>query len=232
MSRSRFQYLAVALLGLVIAACSGSSPTPTPAAAATAAPATPIPTTPASSQAPSASPSTGGSIAAPSIALPSGSFAIPSFALPHEDPALEAQLPSTLGGAQLVKGSFKGSSFLQGAGSNAQQYQAFLGVLGKSPSDVSFAIAFDMSGGSGIGAGAFRIAGADQGQLLAAFQNATQQASSGAQISQANLGGKAVTKIVQGTSSQTEYVYAKGDTLFFVYASDDATAGAALQSMP
>jgi hypothetical protein len=229
MSRHRVPYVAVALLGLVIAACSGSSATPSPT---TAAPPSVASASPSASAAPSSSAAPSGS-SLPSIALPSGSGAFPSFSLPHEDPALEAVLPSSINGAQLQKGSFKGAGFVQGAGNNAKQFTDFLGALGKSPNDVSFAIAVDMSGTFQGSVGAFRVAGADQGQLMTAFTAAAKQGASGAQVTQANVGGKDVTKIVDPTdTSGAQYVYGKGDTLFLAQAKDDATAATMLQALP
>lgn len=230
MSRHSVPYVAVALLGLVIAACSGSTATPSPTAAAPSSPASASPS--AASASPSSSEAPSGS-SLPSIALPSGSGAFPSFSLPHEDPALEAVLPSSINGAQLQKGSFKGAGFVQGAGNNAKQFTDFLGALGKSPNDVSFAIAVDMSGQFQGSVGAFRVAGADQGQLLTAFTAAAKQGTSGAQVTQANVGGKDVTKIVDPTDTAgAQYVYGKGDTLFLAQAKDDATAATVLQALP
>ncbi len=131
----------LAIIGLLIAACSSSSATPTPLPA-TSAPASPSPAASASaspSAATSESPAAGGSTS------PAAGGGIPGLDK-HDDPTLEAQLPGTLNGVTLQKASFKGMSSSALAGPNSQQITGLLGALGKSPSDVSFAIAFDPTG--------------------------------------------------------------------------------------
>jgi len=221
----------------IVVACSGSAASPLPSLG--------VPSVPASEAIPSialpsvalpsvALPSVPASVAIPSVALPSGSFEIPSFSFPSEDKDLEGRLPSQVNGVTLVKYSFKGSSFLASGADNQQDLVDFLTTLGKSPDDLSVAFAGDPNGALDVQLGAFRVAGADSNALLQAFIVATQKESPQDQVTQQNVGGKNVTQIVDPTDSDTGpiYIYANGDTLFYVSSKDAALAAAALQAMP
>jgi hypothetical protein len=184
-------------------------------------------------------PSVPGSLTIPSIPLPSGSFEIPSFdipsfSFPSEDKDLEARLPNEINGVTMVKYSFKGASFLQSGADNQQDLVDFLSSLGKSPDDLSVAFAGDGAGQLDLQLGAFRVAGADQNALLAAFIGATQKESPQDTVTQANVGGKNVTQIVDpdDTESGAIYIYASGDTLFYVSSPDPALAAAGLTALP
>jgi hypothetical protein len=227
---------ALAAAGIVVA-CSGSAASPLPSlgvpsnAASLALPSIAIPSVALPSSLPSvAIPS----VSLPSGALPSGSFAIPSFSFPSEDKDLEGRLPNQINGVTLVKYSFKGSSFLESGADNQQDLVDFLNTLGKSPNDLSVAFAGDPNGTLDVQLGAFRVAGADSNALLQAFVVATQKQSPQDQVTQQNVGGKQVTQIVDPSDTSTGpiYVYANGDTLFYVSSHDAALAAAALQAMP
>ena len=180
--------------------------------------ATPIPSAGAASQAApsaaaspaeaSAAPSTEASAALPSVAVPS---------LPSEAKDLEALLPDTLCGAAATKTSLSGASFAA---------TAQLAALGKSPSDVAFAIAFSTSG---CGAGIFRIAGVDQATLQQTFL--AEQQKSGTTFTQGSVGGKTVFISDQGSSGK-QYLYFAGDAVIFASAKDDASAATILQALP
>jgi hypothetical protein len=214
---------ALTAAGIIVTACSSST-------------ASPLPSLPlASITVPSiAIPSIALPSNLPSIALPSGSFAIPSFSFPSEDKDLEGRLPNAINGVPLVKYSFKGATFLESGADNQQDLVDFLTSLGKSPNDLSVAFAGDANGQLDVQLGAFRVAGADSNALLAAFVAATQKESPQDTVSQGNVGGKNVTQIVDpsDTTSGTIYIYANGDTLFYVSSPDATLAASALQAMP
>ncbi|TMF38692.1 MAG: hypothetical protein E6I26_06535 [Chloroflexi bacterium] len=186
--------------------------------------ATPIPSAGAASQAApsaaaspaeaSAAPSTEASAALPSVAVPS---------LPSEAKDLEALLPDTLCGAAATKTSLSGASF---AATAQPEFKAALAALGKSPSDVAFAIAFSTSG---CGAGIFRIAGVDQATLQQTFL--AEQQKSGTTFTQGSVGGKTVFISDQGSSGK-QYLYFAGDAVIFASAKDDASAATILQALP
>ena len=210
---------------LVLAACSSSSAT----AGAT------------SGNGSSGSPSAAApSVAAPSVAvvpsaaaseeLPGSSVAIPSFVLPNDDKGLEALLPDELCGGKATKLSFGGSRFADVADEN---FKSMLAALGKSASDVSFAVAapaLASSSACSTSAGVFRVKGADLSRLKDVFL--AEAAKEGPPPTQGNVGGKAVY-ISAATGADTKtYSYFNGDALFFVTAKDDTAAAAALQDMP
>jgi len=215
-SRTFIVALASGALAIVVAACGGAA-TPIPSAATASQAA-------ASAAAPSTEASVAASEATSSEAAASGgapSFALPS--LPSQAKDLEAELPGTLCGATATKLSMNGASFLSGSGT---EFAGALTALGKSPSDVSVAVAQ----AGDCGAIALRIAGIDQGTLQAAMLAAAQKAGCTAP-SQSSVGGKSVY-VATDTSGKKSYVYFKGDTMFIAEASSDTDAGAILQALP
>lgn len=247
---------ALGAISLVLGACGSSAPTVAPstgAGASIALPSLAVPSValpsvvlPSDAAAPVAQPS--GSVPpAPSasivessplpsdsFALPSGSFALPSFSFPSEDKDLENRLPGEINGVALTKYSFKGTTFLGSGASNSQDLLDLLSSLGKTPDDMSVAFAADPAGDLDVQVGAFKVAGADSNALLAAFVDASQSTTPGTQVSQANVGGKNVTQIVDPSDTTTGaiYVYANGDVLYYVLSPDPALAAATLQALP
>jgi hypothetical protein len=204
--------LLVAASILVTACGGGSSPSPSTAAAASA-------------QASQAAPST----AATEAASAEASVAIPSFTLPSSDKEVEALLPDKLCGKGVQKASISGA---QAVGTD-EDTQGILRSLGKSPSDVSLAIAFAdpaTNAGCKVAAAIFRVKGANSDQLANAFKEVAQK--QGEQFSERAVGGKNVYVSVNKSGDTTTYAYFNGDALLFVTAPDDATAGPALQDMP
>ena len=218
-SRSLVIALASAALVAVVAACGSAASSPSSSSAAAP-----------SAAAPSSEASLAASEAAPSAAAPSGaapsqagpSIALPS--LPSEAKDLEAQLPNSLCGQTAQKISMNGSTFLSSTGN---EFSAALSALGKSPSDVSVAVA---GGGGACSAVAFRIAGVDQNTFQTAILAAVQKAG-GTAPTQTSLGGKNVY-VVTDASGKKSYVYFKGDTMFIAEAGSDADATAILQALP
>ena len=206
----------LALLGpaagvlVLLAACSS--------AAATAAPGASTP--PVASTAPAAASTAPGSSTAP---------VLPGFSLPSDDKDLEALLPSTICGQPAIKTSLSGASFAAGAD---PAFTAVLSQLGKSASDVAFAIATGdptKAATCAVTAGVFEVKGADGDALKTIFlASAVQEEKT---YTESSLGGKDVF-LDTSDSSQKSYAYFKGDGIFFVEAPDDATAGPILSSMP
>ncbi len=205
----RFAAMA-ALIGLLAGCGSAASPAASPSTAAVV---------------PSVAPTTAPSVAAPSQAVSSvePSVALPSFELPSEAKDLEALLPSTICGATATKASQSGSSFAANAD---QDFLKVLQALGKSPSDVAFAIA--IGGSSGCIAGIFRVQGVDTNALQAAFTTAAQ--SGGDTFTDKSVGGKDVK--VQTSGATSNYFYFKGDALLFATAPSDDKAASVLQQLP
>ncbi len=210
---------ALAIAVLALAGCSGSSGATASAGASTAA---------AVSEAPTSSVTPAASAAAPSEAPASeapSSIPIPSFAFPSTDKALEALLPDTICGKKVQKLSMGGETFATGAD---PEFVAVLQSLGKTPSDVSFAIAAPLTAAGDCTAGIFRIKGADGGALKAAFL--AEAAKQGTKYEVKSLGGKDV--YVDPTSDSLQYAYFKGDAVIFVGAPSESEAGKIIAVLP
>lgn len=148
----------------------------------------------------------------------------------HADPALEALLPTTLGGAALTVESQVGTELTTQSG----PFDAFLAGLGKTRADFSLASAYS-AGGLEAEVGAWRVKGADSAQLLPGFKSAV-QASSTTPLTQVeeDLAGRTVTRIGDpGQLTQGPlYVIVRGDTLLFVQTTERALAEEAMGKLP
>ena len=212
---------AIVTFVLVLANCQSAAPSgsPTSAAATPTQASTPEPTEEATED---PGPTDG------------GSPGLPDF---NADPALEAQLPDEIRGTILTKFSFRAADVLD-EGAVDEETQRFLETItgmGASLDDVSLAFAADMSGGLNVQLIAFKVAGANANQLLAAIvAEAETDAGPGDQIGQASLGGKTVTTLLDASSS-TEgpaYLYASGDTVYLAQSPDEVLAGEVLAALP
>jgi len=211
MRRSRSVLVLGAMLGLALAACS-SAASPSPAAVTS----------------PSPSPATTSASPSPAAASASAGL-LPSLSL-HGDAALEAMLPDQIGGTTLQKFSFQGAGAFSSGASGSQELQDALGQIGKSPNDVSFAVA--ASTDSGLTIGAFRVNGADANNVVSAFIQAGQKANPGTTVSDASMSGKSVKKVVDPSETKPTYVYAHGDVMFFVQADSDALLNEVFGKLP
>ena len=234
MRRHLFAPLAAsAALAVFVAACGGSATAApsaaAPSAAASVAPSVEPSTVPSPSSEASAAPAKSAAPAestAPAASTePAASGALPSIALPNQDKALEALLPSTFGGATLLKQSFKGAESLRQDATAGKMITA----LGLNVGDVSEAVAVDPTGKVDIVFIAIRFAGADSGKLLEVFKTASQ--TSGDLVGSVNLGGKDVIKTT-ASSGTFSYFYVRNDVVFGVIAKSDATAATALAVLP
>jgi hypothetical protein len=206
----------VAIAALALVGCSGST-------AGTASAGAGASTAVAASGAPTTAVTPGASEAAPSEAA--ASEAVPSFAFPSTDKELEALLPATLCGKTVQKLSIGGEMFSSAAD---PEFQAVLQRLGKSASDVSFAVATPAASGGGCSAGIFRIKGADGGALKDAFL--AEAAKEGSKFEVKSIGGKDV--YVDPTSDSYQYVYFKGDAVVFAGAPSESDAATIIAVLP
>lgn len=214
----RHRYLSVALAGLAVLAlvgCSGGSGSTAPSVAPSTAPSE------AASTAPSTEPSEAAS-AAPSDAP---SDAVPSFEFPSEDKELEGLLPTELCGAKVTAFSMGGATFAEDADA---EFLAILAALGKSTSDVSFAIAADMTGVNKCSAGIFRIKGADGDKLKEAFL--AQAVKDGTTYTEQSIAGKTV--YVDPDATSLGYAYFKGDAVIFAGADNADDAASIIAQLP
>lgn len=148
----------------------------------------------------------------------------------HADPALEALLPTSLGGVALVVESQAGSALT----TNSAAFDTFLGSQGKTRQDFTVASAY-ARGGLPAAVGAWRVEGGRPEALLPAFRAALQASSATPlDIGPDELAGRTVTRIGKdGQLAQGPlYVVVRGDTLFFVQAAKRALAEEAMGKLP
>ncbi len=216
--------MTLALVALIGCSSSGSSSAPASSA-------------PESASAPSAAaPSEAApSAAAPSAAAPSeaaASEAIPSFLLPSDAKDLEALIPDKVCGVKVTKTSMKGADAL--GDSSDPTFGNVLQQLGKSPSDVSLAAGFVVSGDSPCGVFIFRIQGADEGKLRDIFKQLADKEQT--KYSDVSIGGKTVSKIEPGTGTASlspfQYAWVKGDGFIEVAADTEAHAAEIISQLP
>ncbi len=218
---------ATALIAIFAVACS-SGPSASPSS------------TIAASQPASVAPTTAATPSA--AATPSGSeVAIPSFELPNSAPELLALLPDKIGdipsfpGAEL---SMNGKDFVeQGGDQGNQEFVDFLDRLGASTDDVSVAsktyVADATNPTDASAIFAFRVEGAESGQLLSEMQTAMASDDDTVTWSADTVGGKSVQVAeTSQTAGAKTYLYVVNDIVFAVIASDDQIAGDALGQLP
>jgi hypothetical protein len=237
----RFVLVFTGMLAISLAGCGSSAASPSPSSPILGAPtspttqATPAPS-PSSTATAQANPSNPPNPAATSqeSAAPSDTLAIPSFVLPSftSDKELEGMLPDAYKGVTLTKQSFSGSDLLKDSSASTKPLADLHTGLGKSPSDLSFAFASDVSGKLGVTFGAYRIKGVDASVWLPLLLAASIQQTPGTTTTQVNIGGRDVTRIQAAEGSQGSYVYPRGDVLFFVSSEDETLIGDALAALP
>lgn len=194
-------------LSLIVAACGGSSSSPTPAPAASAASQAPAATTAASQAAASA----------PDVSMPAISLT------PGGASGLEGTLPSSAGGVTFTKTSFDGAS-IAGAGMpfDASKLDPTLSKYGKSIADVKIAIATSATGSPMIYA--LQLAGVPATSFMVDAGIDT----SG--MTQTTISGKNVWS--QAAGGMTQVVYAKDDVVYMVVLGTDAQTQAIMAALP
>jgi hypothetical protein len=206
MRRSAF----VALLAVIalLAACSGQSASPS-AETSESPEATPTPTV---------SPTEEATVGAePSLEAGAGELA--------------DVLPEEVGGIAIQYQSSSGAAVLGSEGMTPEA-QAVFDRLGAEPSDLSSAFGFgvDQSSGSVISIVAFRVAGADEGQLRDEFRASLEQ--EGNTVTEETLGGKDVFVFGTEGTEVSGYVHVSGDTVFIVAGQPITLAEEALADLP
>jgi hypothetical protein len=148
---------------------------------------------------------------------------------------LEALIPDEIGGIALQKFSMRGNEFVS-SGSATQETQDFLEGLGVSTDDVAVAFGFGVSpaSGEGVAVFVFRADGAGSDRLVSVFKEATDaERDAPLDWESANVGGKEVQRALDPEQNdQVVYLYAKGDTLFFLAATQEEHAEEALAALP
>lgn len=193
------------LLAILLAACGGAASSPTATATPEPTP-TPVPTPADTDGPPAASP--GEDV--------------------NQDPDLEARLPDQIGDIPLQKFSVAGSEFLEQAD---DEFRDFLDRLSANPEDIAVAVAVSMSQEVQVGIFAFRVGGADEDRLVEEFQRSIEEdATSGVTWEERSVGGRDVQVATDPEApEQRIYLWADGDTIFFVTSPDEALAEEAIE---
>jgi len=147
----------------------------------------------------------------------------------HSAPDLEKLLPTSLGGYALERASQLGTDLLD----PGRAFTDMLANLGRSLSD--FALASASARGLKAEIGIWRIAGANDKDLVSEFIKAIQGSSNTPLVvGEMTVGGHPVTRI--GEAGQLTkgpiYVYLKDGLLIFVETTDPALAEEALSKLP
>lgn len=182
-----------------------------------------------------ASPEASASPSVPASVPPSGSeVALPSFTS-GEVPELEALIPDQVGEIEIQKLSMRGAQFLSGDNSDPRVAQ-FLTDLGVSPDDISLAFGFgvgpDLSSGAAIFV--FRAEGAGPERLLSVYQaSLNHEREAPLDWEPVTVGGKqALVAVDPEQAGRPIYLYASGDILFVVSATDPANSESVLEGLP
>jgi hypothetical protein len=202
----RISILLIALLALVVAACTseGASPSASPSDA----PATQEESTPEATESEDADETVG---------------AIPSFDL-NGDPELAGRFPATVGGEPLQVSSFRGDVFMSG-GSSDPSFQEFLDSVGADLEDVSVAFGGLMSQDSPLSVGAFRVLGASEDDLEREFISASEESGDITGLTQSSVGGKDVWSAADASGTgMSVFIYTKDDTLYFLTGNEEQVA--------
>lgn len=166
-----------------------------------------------------------------SLLLVIGLVAVPAFAGGrHADAALEAMLPTTLGGVLLTVESQAGTELA----TRSPAFDAFLAELGRGRADFTVASAYTQAN-LPAEVGGWRVRGADPAALLPAFQQAVQQSSAQPlTIAQENVAGREVLRIgAPGELTRGPlYAFASGDVVLFVQTSRPQLAEEAIAKLP
>jgi hypothetical protein len=145
---------------------------------------------------------------------------------------LEALIPNTVGDLTITKQSVQTSEFLTAPGSDPAAVK-FVEDLQVSPSDISIATGTGSSADFAqfVFVFAIRAQGADSDRLVSAFKTASStDDASPLEWSGATVAGKSVE--TAGGAGGTNYLYAKGDVLFWLIASDATLAEQFIGQLP
>jgi hypothetical protein len=211
---------ALPIAALALAACgAAASPSPLASSAAPAA-ASPSPSADAASPSPSASAEASESAAPSDGASAEPSTALPSFSFPSAAAEHEALLPDEVCGQPTQKFSFSGETFAENAD---EETMAVLDQLGRTPEDVSMAVAAgtDPSASESCGAGIVRIQGASTDQIREVFLESAEQ--QGDVVEPRSIGGRDLFEVT--SDGETQLVYFVGDAFVFVTAPDAEVEG-------
>jgi hypothetical protein len=175
---------------------------------------------------------------APSAAPTDDTAAVPSDAptdsvapVAPVSPVLENRLPKTIAGVDLTVQSAVDATNLSN-GPNGRALNATMVRLGKQPSDLEIALAFDQSGSLDLTIIGFRADGVASGEIRTAVMDAWLAAGTpGVVTSSVALSGAQATKLSYGDGGADEYVLTIDDSVFVLETSDVTLAQSAASAL-
>lgn len=157
-----------------------------------------------------------------------------SAGLPGSAPELEDALPDEAGGITLQKFSMRGAEFMA-QGDDNQEFLQFLDRMDAQPDDLSVAFAFGAgTAGESLSVFAFRVEGADTDQLTDELRTSLEEEGTAANLSETKVAGKDVL-VGESADESTPgevYLYGVGDIVFFIGATERAHAEEVLSQLP
>ena len=182
----------------------------------------------AASVAPSVAPATA---SAPPSSAPSSAAPSPSVAgLPHDDPGLEARLPSEVDGKPLTIFSVGPISVAGNPG--ADPVKNLVKEIGDGTGDFGLAFANDASAPK-YNIFALRVPGAEPDELVTRYGELTVADTTGSKAESVTIGGKQMIHVTVPFNPVGDvWIYATGDTLFGVQAESPERATALLALLP
>ncbi len=148
----------------------------------------------------------------------------------HDDLALEAILPTTVGGVVLDVQSVDGSAILTDDGWSGT-ISDFLASVDKTATDLRLAEASDPTQGIDVSIDVYHVAGVDGAALTDALLNAWKGDSPDLIVTDVTIGGSAVKKLDFGAGVPASYLYARDEYAFDIWTDDGTLASEALTSV-
>jgi hypothetical protein len=158
---------------------------------------------------------------------------VPSDAATHDVPELEALLPSAVNGLPLESSSASGDALLQTDDAWTTSMNAYLARVGKTGTDLKWALAAEPTGALDVNIWVFRLAGADETGLRDALIAAWKGLNPTMTTSQVTLDGKPITKgeVADATIAKS-YLYIRDDLVYDIETTDENVAKAVLAALP
>jgi len=164
----------------------------------------------------------------PTLAPSLPAVTVPSFA---PDSTLEATLPTSVGGVQLLTASASAAQAYYASGTPLYGLTVLIAGAGAHPAQVGVAAAADTGGKIQIPAARFQ--GVETAAIQASVEALAKQADPNVTIKHETIGGKQVTTATySGSQIEPIVAYVTGDTVYFVKASDQALVEDALRQLP
>ena len=156
--------------------------------------------------------------------------------MPHADASLEDLLPSAIGGVSLEKFSLILSTYIaSSSGGDGALYAPWLVTFGKTPDDVTMAVAADLTQTENFVVHAIKVSGVADVTLSSSFGDVARKA--GWPVSTVSVATRPILQIIDPAavaagSLSVGYVYARNGVFYTVITDDSALLLEALIKLP